>query len=64
MRAAAPAPDGAALSLVIAIPTIPRHGKNDENVDYLTGTIESLVREATSSSAKSRTPLFSSVEIM
>ena len=49
-------------SLVIAIPTIPRH-KGPTNIDYLTGTVESLVRESLQAS-KASTTLFSSVEIL
>jgi len=63
LRGAAP-PSGKPVSLLIAIPTIPRRSKTGGNVNYLTGTVESLVRESIASSSASKVPLFTSVEIL
>lgn len=50
-------------SMVIAIPTIPRH-KGPTNIDYLTGTVESLVREALQVASQHPSNLFSYVELL
>ena len=54
-------PSAGPASLLIAIPTIPR--LHPKPIDYLTGTVESLVKEGISAS-QSASILFSSVEIM
>lgn len=50
-------------SMVIAIPTIPRN-RGTANVDYLTGTVQSLVREALQVAAQHPSNLFGYVEIL
>jgi hypothetical protein len=50
-------------SMVIAIPTIPRQ-KGRTSIDYLTGTVESLLKEALHVASQHPSNLFSYVEIL
>lgn len=50
-------------SMVIAIPTIPRN-KGPTSIDYLTGTVESLLKEALQVASQHPSNLFSYVEIL